>query len=176
MTGPVKAAVIVRLLLAEGSPLPLSSLPEHMQAALTEQIGRMRLVDRTTLGAVVEEFLNELEQVGLSFPGGIEGPDMFWDVIKSGSSVIEKVPFSRWDAEAEAAADPTLSEDVKRRMMYGGFVRDLELFDASFFGISAAEAKAMDPQQRLLLECAYLAFVDAGYTKESLVGRNVGVF
>jgi flagellar motor switch protein FliG len=44
-----------------------------MQAALTEQIGRMRLVDRTTLGAVVEEFLNELEQVGLSFPGGIEG-------------------------------------------------------------------------------------------------------
>jgi flagellar motor switch protein FliG len=73
MTGRVKAAVIVRLLLAEGSPLPLSSLPEHMQAALTEQIGRMRLVDRTTLGAVVEEFLNELEQVGLSFPGGIEG-------------------------------------------------------------------------------------------------------
>jgi len=72
MTGRVKAAVIVRLLLAEGSPLPLSSLPEHMQAALTEQIGRMRLVDRTTLGAVVEEFLNELEQVGLSFPGGIE--------------------------------------------------------------------------------------------------------
>ena len=73
MTGRVKAAVIVRLLLAEGSPLPLSSLPEHMQAALTEQIGRMRLVDRTTLGAVVEEFLSELEQVGLSFPGGIEG-------------------------------------------------------------------------------------------------------
>ncbi|MCE2738067.1 MAG: flagellar motor switch protein FliG [Rhodobacter sp.] len=73
MTGRVKAAVIVRLLLAEGAPLPLSSLPEHMQAALTEQIGRMRLVDRTTLGAVVEEFLNELEQVGLSFPGGIEG-------------------------------------------------------------------------------------------------------
>jgi flagellar motor switch protein FliG len=73
MNGRVKAAVIVRLLLAEGSPLPLSALPEHMQAALTEQIGQMRLVDRTTLGAVVEEFLNELEQVGLAFPGGIEG-------------------------------------------------------------------------------------------------------
>ena len=44
-----------------------------MQSALAEQIGQMRLVDRTTLGAVVEEFLNELEQVGLAFPGGIEG-------------------------------------------------------------------------------------------------------
>jgi flagellar motor switch protein FliG len=68
-----KAAVIVRLLLSEGADLPLSSLPEHMQAALAEQIGQMRLVDRVTLAAVVEEFLGELEQVGLSFPGGLEG-------------------------------------------------------------------------------------------------------
>ena len=68
-----KAAVIVRLLMAEGAALPLSALPEHMQTALTEQMGRMHLVDRVTLGAVVEEFVTELEQVGLSFPGGIEG-------------------------------------------------------------------------------------------------------
>ena len=68
-----KAAVIVRLMLAEGSPLPLSSLPEHMQASLAEQIGQMRLVDRTTLAAVVGEFLEQLESVGLAFPGGIEG-------------------------------------------------------------------------------------------------------
>jgi flagellar motor switch protein FliG len=44
-----------------------------MQAALAEQMGQMRLVDRTTLGAIVEEFLSELEDVGLAFPGGIEG-------------------------------------------------------------------------------------------------------
>jgi flagellar motor switch protein FliG len=68
-----KAAVIVRLLMAEGSPLQINALPEHMQAALAEQMGQMRLVDRTTLGAVVAEFMGELEQVGLSFPGGIEG-------------------------------------------------------------------------------------------------------
>jgi len=68
-----KAAVIVRFLLSEGTALPLASLPEHMQAALTEQIGQMRLVDRVTLGQVVDDFLSELEQVGLSFPGGLEG-------------------------------------------------------------------------------------------------------
>lgn len=68
-----KAAVIVRLLLAEGSPLQITTLPEHMQAALAEQMGHMRMVDRTTLGSVVAEFMGELEQVGLSFPGGIEG-------------------------------------------------------------------------------------------------------
>jgi flagellar motor switch protein FliG len=73
LTPRQKAAVIVRYLLTEGSSLPLSSLPEHMQAALAEQMGQMRLVDRTTLDEVVTEFLAELESVGLAFPGGIEG-------------------------------------------------------------------------------------------------------
>ncbi|KAF0171446.1 MAG: flagellar motor switch protein FliG [Rhodobacteraceae bacterium] len=68
-----KAAIIVRFLLAEGTSIPLAKLPEHMQTALTEQMGQMRMVDRRTLGAVVEEFITELEQVGLSFPGGLEG-------------------------------------------------------------------------------------------------------
>lgn len=68
-----KAAVIVRLLLAEGAPLPLAALPEDLQAALTEQIGLMHVVDRATLRATVEEFLTALESVGLSFPGGING-------------------------------------------------------------------------------------------------------
>lgn len=68
-----KAAVIVRFLLTQGTSLPLSSMPEHMQAALAEQMGQMRLIDRTTLDEVVAQFLSELESVGLSFPGGIEG-------------------------------------------------------------------------------------------------------
>jgi flagellar motor switch protein FliG len=73
LSAPEKAAVIVRLLVAEGAEVPLVALPEHMQAAITEQIGRMRLVDRTTLLAIVTEFVEDLEQVGLSFPGGLEG-------------------------------------------------------------------------------------------------------
>ncbi|MEZ5913061.1 MAG: FliG C-terminal domain-containing protein [Paracoccaceae bacterium] len=73
LRGREKAAIIVRLLLAEGSPLPLSALPDHLQAALTEQIGQMRAVDRTTLRGVVEEFMQQLESIGLSFPGGIDG-------------------------------------------------------------------------------------------------------
>jgi len=73
LTSREKAAVIVRLMLAEGSPIPLASLPEHMQASLAEQMGHMRLVDRSTLSKVVGEFLDELQEVGLSFPGGIEG-------------------------------------------------------------------------------------------------------
>ena len=73
LTSRQKAAVIVRYLLTEGTSLPLSTLPEHMQSALAEQMGQMRMIDRTTLDDVVAEFLAELESVGLAFPGGIEG-------------------------------------------------------------------------------------------------------
>lgn len=72
LTSREKAAIIVRLLLAEGAPLKVSALPDHMQAALTEQMANMRLVDRATLASVVAEFLHKLESVGLAFPGGIE--------------------------------------------------------------------------------------------------------
>ncbi len=73
LTNREKAAVIVRLMVAKGSPITISSMPEHIQAALAEQMSKMRLVDRATLNLVVAEFLSELEEVGLSFPGGIEG-------------------------------------------------------------------------------------------------------
>ncbi len=68
-----KAAVIVRYLMSEGAAISLSSLSDQVQAALAEQMGQMRRIDRTTLGAVVEEFVGELEQLGLSFPGGLDG-------------------------------------------------------------------------------------------------------
>ena len=72
LTGRQKAAILVQLLLVEGADLNLAALPEDMQAELTEQMASMRLVDRDTLMAVVAEFVETLEQVGLSFPDGLD--------------------------------------------------------------------------------------------------------
>lgn len=72
--GPAaKAAIIVRLLLNEGAELPLEELPDHLQVKLTHQMSRMRVVDRDTLAAVITEFADEVEKIGLSFPDGISG-------------------------------------------------------------------------------------------------------
>lgn len=97
-----KAAVIVRFLLTEGSTIPLASLPEHMQAALAEQMGQMRLIDRVTLDEVVAEFLSELESVGLSFPGGIEGALTMMDghISQSAASRLRRM------ASASSKVDP----------------------------------------------------------------------
>ncbi|MBC7139030.1 MAG: flagellar motor switch protein FliG [Defluviimonas sp.] len=72
LTGPQKAAIIVRLLLAEGAELPLSRLPDRLQAEIAQQIGQMRSVDRATLDAVMQEFVDGIDRIGLSFPGGLD--------------------------------------------------------------------------------------------------------
>ncbi|MDF1670595.1 MAG: FliG C-terminal domain-containing protein [Roseovarius sp.] len=73
LTRQQKAAIIVRFLLNEGAEVPLTDLPEPLQARLTTQMGSMRYVDRSTLADVVAEFAHEIEAMGLVFPRGVSG-------------------------------------------------------------------------------------------------------
>lgn len=73
LTGVQKAAIIVRVLLAADIDLPIGTLPPDLQAELTQTIGTMRLVDRATMQAVLDEFADLLEQVGIGFPDGVDG-------------------------------------------------------------------------------------------------------
>ena len=61
-----KAAIVVRFLLSDGMRPPLAALPEDAQVALTREMGRLPLVDRTTLDSVIQEFADALEEVGLA--------------------------------------------------------------------------------------------------------------
>lgn len=72
LTRRQKAAVIVHLLISEGADVPLKDLPEDQQADLTSLLAQMRAIDRDTLQAVIEEFVGEMDSIGLTFPGDIE--------------------------------------------------------------------------------------------------------
>lgn len=121
LTPPEKAAIIVRFLLAEGSPLPINQLPDHMQSALTQQMSQMRSVDRATLASVLEEFIGQLEEVGLSFPGGIEAALAVMDghISANAASRLRRMirasnrsdPWERLTALSNEALLPILAEE-----------------------------------------------------------------
>ena len=64
---------------------------------------------------------------------------------KASSDATEVVPWTRWDVEQECMAH-------QMPPRFGTFLKSVEDFDTSLFGINMLEANVMDPQQRLLLE------------------------
>lgn len=105
---------------------------------------------------------------------GAEDTASFWQLLREGRDAITEVPAERWDADAFYHPDPAAPGKMNTR--WGGFLKNIDQFDASFFGISPREAARMDPQQRLLLEVAWEALEDAGLQLEPLRGSQTGVF
>jgi acyl transferase domain-containing protein/fermentation-respiration switch protein FrsA (DUF1100 family) len=113
--------------------------------------------------------------IGCRFPGGIEDPRSFWDLIASGTDAIVDIPPDRWDADAFFDADPGIPGRMVVRQ--GGFLSSpVDRFDAGFFGMTPREAAALDPQQRLLLEVTWEAFEDAGLPPSRTAAANVGSY
>ncbi len=112
--------------------------------------------------------------MGCRFPGNVTNPEEFWDLIINGGDGLSDIPADRWNAEAKFA--PDFKTSGKINVKRGGFIRDIDKFDASFFGISPLEASRMDPQQRMILELSYAAIEDAGLTFKDLDGSRTSVF
>ncbi|GAA0440340.1 hypothetical protein Acor_12860 [Acrocarpospora corrugata] len=91
-------------------------------------------------------------------------PERFWRLLRDGVDAVTAPPAGRWpDAETPGRGR-------------GGFVDDVDRFDAAFFGISPHEAAAMDPQQRLVLELAWEALENARVAPTALRDAAAGVF
>jgi acyl transferase domain-containing protein/NADPH:quinone reductase-like Zn-dependent oxidoreductase/surfactin synthase thioesterase subunit/NAD(P)-dependent dehydrogenase (short-subunit alcohol dehydrogenase family)/ubiquinone/menaquinone biosynthesis C-methylase UbiE len=98
----------------------------------------------------------------------------FWSNLKEGVDCISRVPDDRWNADAFYDVDQ--DKPGKMPTDQGGFINNVEQFDALFFSISGREAEVMDPQQRIMLEVTYEALEDAGITMDHIKGTHTGVF
>lgn len=117
----------------------------------------------------------EIAIIGLSgeFPGA-SNLDEFWTLLINAQEAISDVPASRWDIDAYYDTNQDASGKMITRR--GGFIKDIEQFDANFFSISPKEANYLDPQHRLLLKHTWLALESAGISPHSLHGSDTGVF
>jgi len=114
---------------------------------------------------------NAIAVIGLAgrFPGARD-VGQYWRNIRAGVTSVRHF--------SESELEDAFSDELRRDP---GFVRarpildDVDLFDATFFGMLPREAALTDPQHRLMLECAWVALEDAGYDPARYPGA-IGVF
>ena len=112
--------------------------------------------------------------IGCRFPGASD-VESFWRNVRDGVETVEEYSGGRFaHLDSVYAADAVSAGSIASRR--GGFLHDLDRFDASFFGISPREAALLDPQQRLLLEVTWEAMEDAGIPAGKLAGTRTGVY
>ncbi|MFG6100258.1 SDR family NAD(P)-dependent oxidoreductase [Leptothoe sp. ISB3NOV94-8A] len=112
--------------------------------------------------------------MGCRFPGGVTSPEEFWQLLQQGRDAISQVPSERWSVEQ--FYDPNPDAVGKMISTEGGFLDQVDGFDAQFFGIAPKEAQSLDPQQRLLLEVSWEALERAHQLPEQLYNSLTGVF
>ncbi|MGZ8219747.1 beta-ketoacyl synthase N-terminal-like domain-containing protein, partial [Methylomagnum sp.] len=157
---------------AKAAPVP--AVPARVAVPVADAVG-------TAPGRIPEVGAAASGQVGDIAIIGLDGVypmaatlDQFWQNLKAGRDCITEIPPERWDH-----ADYFDPDRMKPRTTYsrwGGFLDDVDQFDAPFFRITPREAELLDPQERLFLQVAWHTLEDAGYTREQLRAETVGVF
>jgi len=112
--------------------------------------------------------------IGCRLPGGINDAGQFWEALRAGFDGISEVPAERWENDTWYSPQPATPGKMNTR--WGGFIDDIDAFDAGFFALSPREARCVDPQQRILLEVSWEALEHAGIAADGLAGSRTGVF
>ncbi len=123
----------------------------------------------------VERSDNRIAIVGMAgrYPGARD-VDAFWENLRQGIDSI-----TRFDAHEIDRTVPEPEREAPNYVRARGILDEVDLFDASFFGMSPLEARVTDPQQRVLFELAWHALEDAGYapgTHQLCTGIYAGKF
>ncbi|MFE3961220.1 polyketide synthase [Nocardia sp. NPDC059091] len=105
---------------------------------------------------------------------GASSPDELWRLLSNGIEWIADEPHDGrfWDLLSASG----ITEPERRMVERGGYLSDMDKFDASFFGIAPREAQSMDPQQRLVLELSWEALEHGGIIAAAINGMEAGIF
>lgn len=110
--------------------------------------------------------------VACHFPGARDRQS-FWSNLMNGKSGISEVPSSRWDVSRFYSPEYQEGKSISK---WGGFIKDVEYFDPEYFNLLPEDAAQIDPLIRQFMEVSVQTLRDAGYEREELSNRKVGVF
>jgi len=154
----------------------MTTVPEATRlSVLADSVREIRRL-RSELEAARSTRAEPVAIVGMAcrMPGGAEDPEAFWEFLRDGGDGTSEIPSTRWDVDRYY--DPSTEAAGRMYTRRGGFLRDIDQFDAKFFGVAPREAATLDPQQRLLLEVGWEALEHAGQAPRELLGSPTGVF
>lgn len=121
--------------------------------------------------------IEPVEEAGIAIVGmalrlpGADSIEQFWENLCRGDESITF--FTDEELKKSGVGDAELKNPAYVKA--NAILSDIEMFDASFFGLSPREAEIIDPQHRLFLECAWEALDNAGYDAKTFDGR-IGVY
>lgn len=119
-------------------------------------------------------YKEDIAVIGISASfAGSKTLEEYWDNLIQGRNLIGEIPSDHF--EYQKYYDPDSKGDDKMYTKWGGFLNNVDKFDAPFFRISRREAQVMDPQLRLLLQHIYHAMEDAGYAG-TIRGSKTGMY
>jgi len=105
---------------------------------------------------------------------GANNVEEFWHNLAGGkNSIVDAPQDGRWMPEE------TYHPDLRAGKTYtnhGGFIQNIECFDANFFGVKDHDAIVMDPQHRIILELSQELFDQAAQSKNKIDGSATSVF
>ena len=153
---------------APTEPRESASLVKQALLAVEQMRSRLKAAERRGREPVA------IVGAACRFPGEANRPEVFWQLLRDGINAVEPIPDGRWDVATYY--DPNPEAVGKSYAAHGGFIKNIDLFDAAFFNIAPLEAATMDPQQRLLLELSWEALEHGAIAPDSLRGERVGVF
>lgn len=93
-----------------------------------------------------------------------------WDNLKQKKKCIHPMPLERQEAQKQ------LSPNGSNHAPKGGFLKNLEAFDSTFFGMTEEGAESFTLSEKLFLKTVSAAMEDAGYGTEEGLGSDVGVY
>jgi acyl transferase domain-containing protein len=180
--GPVSATLFfecrtisdVAARLLQGHPVGVASYfdsagaqqdPSRLDKPITPR--RAAAQPATFAGEPGAETDNGIAIIGFNgrFPGA-DSSEEFWANLCDGVDSITEIPPRRWDHSEYY--DPRRNVPGKVYAKWGGFLSDVDQFDAAAFGIAPVDAMFMDPQERLFLEAVRDCLETAGYTRQRL--------